>query len=110
LKQFLLGICYLLNLPKGFQNSARKSAHCQIEHFTANSDNILLDLAADQLKWQLCYLASRTSFFDTVTLCRKAAVLLKLRKANFPGSSFQPRKFNIDMPTYNVQAAACGTY
>ena len=25
---FLLGICYQLNLPNGFQNSARKSAHC----------------------------------------------------------------------------------
>jgi len=27
-KHFLPGICYLLNLPNGFQNSARKSAHC----------------------------------------------------------------------------------
>jgi len=28
LKHFLPGICYQLNLPNGFQNSARKSAHC----------------------------------------------------------------------------------
>jgi len=28
LKHFLPGICYRLNLPNGFQNSARKSAHC----------------------------------------------------------------------------------
>jgi len=25
---FLSGICYLLNLPNGFQNSARKPANC----------------------------------------------------------------------------------
>jgi len=42
-------------------------------------------MAANQLKWLLCYLASRTSFSDTVTLYRKAAVLLKLSKANVSG-------------------------
>jgi len=72
-------------LPNDFQNSARKSAHCQIENFTANSENILLDLAANQLKWQLCYLASRASFSDTITLHRKTAVLLKLSKSNSSG-------------------------
>jgi len=29
---------------------------------------MLLGLAANQPKWQLCYLASRTSFSDTITL------------------------------------------
>jgi len=28
LKHFFPGICYLINLPNCFQNSARKSAHC----------------------------------------------------------------------------------
>jgi len=52
-----------------------------------------------QQKWQPCYLASRMSFPDTFTLYRKTAVLLKLSKVNFPGSSFQPPKFNIDKST-----------
>jgi len=87
---FFPGICYLINLPNGFQNSARKSAHCWIENFTANSEKILLDLAANQLKWQLCCLASRTSFSDTTTLTRKTAVLLKLSKVK----RFQVLHFN----------------
>jgi len=45
----LSGICYLLNV---FQNPARKSASCWIEKFPANSEKILLVLAAKQLKWQ----------------------------------------------------------
>jgi len=47
---FFPGICYQLNLPKGFQNSARKSAHCYLENFTVNTEKILLGLAANQLK------------------------------------------------------------
>jgi len=33
---------------------AIKSTNYYIENFTANSENILLDLAAIQLKWQHC--------------------------------------------------------
>ena len=62
-----------------------KSAHCYIENFTANSEKILLGLAENQLKGQFCYLASRMSFSDTVTLYREAAVLSKLSKAKFSG-------------------------
>jgi len=47
---FFPGICYQIDLPNGFQNSARKSAHCWIENFTANSEKILLGLAANQRK------------------------------------------------------------
>jgi len=43
------GICFLLNLRNGWYNPAWK-----IEHFTANSEKILPDLAANQLKWQHC--------------------------------------------------------
>jgi len=32
---------------------ARKSANCYIENYTANSEKTLLDLPANQLKWQL---------------------------------------------------------
>jgi len=31
---------------------ARKSPNCWIENFTASSERILLDFAANQLKWQ----------------------------------------------------------
>jgi len=33
---------------------ARKSDNWQMESLTANSEKILLDLAANQLKWQRC--------------------------------------------------------
>ena len=35
-----------------FQNPVRKAACCQIENFAANSEKKLLDLAANQPKWQ----------------------------------------------------------
>jgi len=57
----------------------------RFENFTANKEKILLDLATNRLKWQLYYLASGTSFSETITLSRKTAVLLKLTKANFSG-------------------------
>jgi len=45
--------CYLLNLPKKFfLNPATKTDNCLIENVTANSEKILLDLAANQLKLQ----------------------------------------------------------
>jgi len=61
------------------------STASKIKNFTADNEKILLDLAANQLKWQLCYLVSRTSFSNTIALYRKTAVLLKLSKANFSG-------------------------
>jgi len=51
---FWSGICYLLNLPNGWQNPASKFANCYIENFTAKTVKILQDLAANQLKWQHC--------------------------------------------------------
>jgi len=47
------GICYLVSLTNGWLNPARKSANGKSEKFTANSEKILLNLAANQLKWQL---------------------------------------------------------
>jgi len=51
---FWSGICYLLNLTT-VRNILKKLANFSFEDFTSNSEKILLDLAANQLKWQHCW-------------------------------------------------------
>jgi len=43
----------LVNLPNVWLNPARKSAIGESEKFARNTEKILLNLAANQLKWQL---------------------------------------------------------
>jgi len=43
-----------LSPAKRLVNPARKSGNCWIENFAADSEKILQDLAADQVKWQHC--------------------------------------------------------
>ena len=63
-------ICYLLNLPNGFKNPAKKWDNCKIDNFTANSEKKLLDLAANQLKWQHSTKSFSYSRVGYLWLCR----------------------------------------
>jgi len=68
-----------------------------IQSLAVQTNNLISKLPAKT--HHMHHPASRTSFSDTITSCRKTAIVLKLNKVIFAGSSPQPPKYNVGKPT-----------